>query len=76
MLEVRTSKSGPDQGLIKMRTTRLNQGGKAVQISNGNLLVPRRPARFRHQKQSHELTLVAFPTRERAPVVKTAGSRA
>ena len=45
VLEVRASKSRPDQGLIKMRTTTLNQNGEAVQISIGNLLVPRRPAK-------------------------------
>jgi acyl dehydratase len=44
VLEVRPSKSRPDQGLIKVRTTTLNQDGEAVQISIGNLLVPRRPA--------------------------------
>jgi acyl dehydratase len=44
VLEVRASKSRPDQGLIKVRTTTLNQDGEAVQISIGNLLVPRRPA--------------------------------
>jgi len=44
VLEVRSSKSRPDQGLIKVRTTTLNQNGEAVQISIGNLLVPRRPA--------------------------------
>ena len=45
VLEVRPSKSRPDQGLIKVRTTTLNQNGEAVQISIGNLLVPRRPAK-------------------------------
>jgi acyl dehydratase len=44
VLEVRSSKSRPDQGLIKVRTTTLNQDGEAVQVSVGNLLVPRRPA--------------------------------
>jgi acyl dehydratase len=44
ILEVRPSKSRPDQGLIKVRTTTLNQNGEAVQVSIGNLLVPRRPA--------------------------------
>lgn len=44
VLEVRTSKSRLDQGLIKVRTTTLNQDGEAVQISIGNLLVPRRPS--------------------------------
>ena len=44
ILEVRPSKSRPDQGLVKLRTTTLNQRGEAVQIHVGNLLVQRRPA--------------------------------
>src|SRR5512145_3383555 len=44
VLEVRPSKSRPHQGLMKVRTTTLNQRGEAVQIHVGNLLVPRRPA--------------------------------
>jgi len=44
VLEVRPSKSRPDQGVIKVRTTTKNQKGEAVQISVGNLIVPRRPA--------------------------------
>jgi acyl dehydratase len=44
VLEVRRSKSRPEQGMIKVRTTTLNQNGEAVQISIGNLVVPRRPA--------------------------------
>ena len=43
VLAVRPSKSRPDRGLIKVRTTTLNQDGEAVQIHVGNLLVPRRP---------------------------------
>ncbi|MBV8358804.1 MAG: MaoC family dehydratase [Deltaproteobacteria bacterium] len=43
VLEVRTSKSRPDLGSIKVRTTTLNQNGQAVQIFIGNLLVLRRP---------------------------------
>lgn len=43
ILEVRPSKSRPDQGLIKVRTTTLNQGDEAVQVNVGTLLVPRRP---------------------------------
>lgn len=43
VLEVRPSKSRPDQGLIKVRTTTLNQDGDAVQIWVGNLMVRRRP---------------------------------
>jgi len=44
ILEVRPSKSRPTQGMIKVRTTTLNQNGDPVQISVGNLVVPRRPA--------------------------------
>lgn len=43
VLEVRPSKSRPDQGLIKVRSTTLNQNGEAVQITVGTLLVPCRP---------------------------------
>jgi acyl dehydratase len=43
VLEVRPSRSRPDHGLIKVRTTTLNQNGEAVQVSIGNLVVPRRP---------------------------------
>jgi acyl dehydratase len=43
VLEVRPSKSRPDQGLIKVRNTTLNQNGEVVQITVGSLLVPRRP---------------------------------
>ena len=43
ILEVRASKSKPDQGVIKVRTTTFNQQGEPVQISVGNLIVPRRP---------------------------------
>ncbi|MCI0431081.1 MAG: MaoC family dehydratase [Rhodospirillales bacterium] len=44
ILEVRPSKSRPGQGLIKVRSTSFNQNGDAVQITVGNLVVPRRPA--------------------------------
>ena len=44
VLETRASKSRPDQGVIKVRTTTLNQDNEPVQISVGNLIVPRRPA--------------------------------
>jgi acyl dehydratase len=43
VLEVRPSKSRPNQGLLKIRTTTKNQKGEAVQVSVGNLIVPRRP---------------------------------
>nr|WP_297383340.1 MaoC family dehydratase [uncultured Roseateles sp.] len=42
VLEVRPSKSRPEQGLVKVRTTTLNQNGDIVQVSVGNLVVPRR----------------------------------
>jgi len=44
ILEVRPSQSRPRQGMIKVRTTTMNQNGEAVQIFVGNLVVPRRPA--------------------------------
>jgi acyl dehydratase len=42
ILEVRPSKSRPDQGLIKVKNTTLNQNGKPVQVHVGSLLVQRR----------------------------------
>jgi acyl dehydratase len=44
VLEVRPSKSRPEQGWIKVRTTTLNQNADAVQILIANLVVPCRPA--------------------------------
>jgi acyl dehydratase len=44
VLEIRTSKSRPTQGVIKMRTTTLNQHNEPVQILVANLIVPRRTA--------------------------------
>src|SRR3546814_16717473 len=44
VLEVRPSKSRPDQGLVKLRTTTLNQDDRPVQISVGSLVVMRREA--------------------------------
>ena len=43
VLDVRPSRSRPDQGLLRVRTTTLNQNGEAVQVAIGNLVVPRRP---------------------------------
>jgi len=43
VLEVRPSKSRPDQGVIEVKTTTLNQNNDAVQISVGHLIVRRRP---------------------------------
>ena len=42
VLELRASKSRPAQGLIKVRTTTLNQRDEPVQVFVANLLVPRR----------------------------------
>jgi acyl dehydratase len=42
ILEVRRSKSRPDQGLIRVRTRTLNQNDEAVQVFIANLIVPRR----------------------------------
>jgi acyl dehydratase len=44
ILEIRPSAKRPDMGLIKVRTTTMNQIGEAVQIFVANLLVPRRPS--------------------------------
>jgi acyl dehydratase len=43
VLDVRPSKSRPNQGLIKVRTTTLNQDNDPVQILIANLVVLRRP---------------------------------
>ena len=42
ILEVRALKSRADRGVVKVKTTTLNQRGDAVQVSIGNLFVPRR----------------------------------
>src|SRR5213596_4142508 len=42
VLDVRASKSRPAQGLVKVRTTTLNQNDEAVQILIANIVVPRR----------------------------------
>jgi acyl dehydratase len=42
VLAVRPSNSRPDIGVVKIRTTTLNQKGEAVQVNVGNLMVPRR----------------------------------
>jgi acyl dehydratase len=42
VLEVRPSRSRSNQGLVKVRTTTLNQNNEAVQIQIANLIVPRR----------------------------------
>ena len=42
ILEVRPSRSRPEQGLVKARTTTLNGRGEPVQVLVANLIVPRR----------------------------------
>jgi acyl dehydratase len=42
VLEKRESKSRPQQGLLKMRNSTLNQRDEVVQVSVGTLIVPRR----------------------------------
>lgn len=42
VLDVRASKSRPEQGLIKVLITTLNQNNEPVQTMIGNLVVPRR----------------------------------
>jgi acyl dehydratase len=44
ILEVRPSKSRPEQGLIKVRTTTFNQNSETVQVLVSNLIVLRRPS--------------------------------
>jgi acyl dehydratase len=43
ILEIRPSRSRPDQGLVKVKTTTKNQNDEPVQVYIGNLVVPRRP---------------------------------
>lgn len=51
VLEVRPSKSHPQQGLIKVRITTLNENGEAVQVFVANLIVPRRGAEYLRQQR-------------------------
>lgn len=43
ILEILPSRSKPNQGVVKVRSTTLNQHGQAVQIFTAKLLVPKRP---------------------------------
>ncbi len=45
VLEIRPSKSRPEQGIIKVRTHTMNQSDQPVMIFVANMLVPRRPNR-------------------------------
>ena len=44
VVDLRTSRSRPERGIVKVRLTTLNQNGDPVQISTPALMVPRRPA--------------------------------
>src|SRR3989454_9868040 len=55
VLGVRPSRSRPDQGLIKVRTTTLNQNDEAVQVIIANLVVRRRPTQRGEEKNITEL---------------------
>jgi acyl dehydratase len=61
VLELRPSRSRPDQGLIKVRTTTLNQNDEAVQIIVANLVVRRRPAQDDSETDVSELVDRAVP---------------
>ena len=43
VLEVKPSRSKPQQGMLRVRVTTLNQRDEAVQVIVPNLIVPRRP---------------------------------
>lgn len=43
VLDVRPSRSRPEQGVVRTRVTTTNQHGEAVQVFVANLIVPRRP---------------------------------
>ena len=44
ILEIRSSRSKPRQGLVTLRSTMLNQNGESVYVLTAKLIVPRRPA--------------------------------
>ena len=52
VLEVRPSQSKPDQGIVRIQNTTLNQDNQPVMIQTASLLVPRRPAAREDPSQS------------------------
>jgi len=44
ILEIRRSRSKPEQGIVTVRTTLLNQNDEAAQIFTCKILVPSRPS--------------------------------
>src|SRR6202166_5360798 len=59
VIEVRPSKSRPEQGLIKLRTTTLNQDDEPVLVHVVNLVVPRRKDIRKEKKEKRRSLLVA-----------------
>jgi acyl dehydratase len=51
VLDVRRSRSRPGFGLLRLRTTTLNQDGEAVQVMVGTLIVPCRGSRGEHDHE-------------------------
>jgi acyl dehydratase len=43
VMEIKPSRSRPQQGMLRMRSTTFNQNGEPVQTFVANLVVPRRP---------------------------------
>jgi acyl dehydratase len=56
ILEVRPSRSRPEQGLVKTRTTTFNGRGEPVQILVANLIVSRRDAAEGQQREERPST--------------------
>lgn len=44
IVEIVPSRSKPNQGIVKVRNTTVNQNGEDVQVFTANLLVFKRPA--------------------------------
>lgn len=44
VLDVRVSEKRPDRGVVRMKTTTINQDGQPVMEQVARLIVPRRPA--------------------------------
>jgi acyl dehydratase len=44
VIELRPSRSNPERGIVKMRSTTLNQNGETVMEQTANLIVPRKAA--------------------------------
>ena len=73
VIGIKPSRSKPEQGLVKVRITTLNQRMEPVQVLLANLVVPRRPVALHHT--AHENCFIArsvnFPV-EHVVVVEVA----